>query len=128
MVQVICPRAGSGTREMPNQSSQAWFILYLEAVRAGAAQAETYWERAVAKLDDDPSSGRAIAAHLRGAAPLSAEQLLNLPMTLSEKRVVLAALGARDPANRAAFLARAAQSNVDPAFPHHLVAAVTAAR
>ena len=108
----------------PGQAGTSWLLLYLAAYQAGDAGAENFWARAGAAFTRESSDKRRIGAHLNGTAAMPLANLLDLSTRLEEKRILLAALGAHDPVNRAAFFARAAQCNVSRQFPHHLIAAV----
>ncbi len=101
-------------------------LLYLAAFRASDFRVADYWEQAVAAMERETGYDRRIAAHLRGATPMTTQELLDVPVPNREKCVLLAALGSRDPDNRAAFFTRAAECNAHPLFPYHLVAAVVA--
>jgi hypothetical protein len=111
---------------MPVQLGSSWFILHLAAQLAHDPKAAIYWEKAVDALAREPNGHRLLAAHLRGTARLPLAELIDFPMGDDEKRIFLAALGLHDPANRAAYFARAAQFNVSREFPYHLVAAALA--
>jgi hypothetical protein len=127
-VQSLCQadlaRAEAALNELSPKISFNWLLLYLEAHRQGSTKGDDYWKNAIEALGHEDRTHRRLAAHLRGEKPMTLDALLNGATFLVEKRVLLAALGAHDPANRDAFFARARQCDLDPAFPHHLVAAV----
>lgn len=108
-------------------TSGVWqLLLYLSASVEKHADAELFWKFLVATWNRDGGRHARLAAHFNGTAKLSDSELLDLPMSPAEKRLVLAAIGLHEPKLRAAAFARAQQCDFSREFPHHLVAAALA--
>jgi len=122
--------AGAAKAIVPSSGSRlsyTWLLVYLNAVRAKDPSAGSYWDKAVACMAQEHGFTSKLAEHLRGQNRLPLEKILTAPLQAHEKRVVLAALAVRDPANRKALLAALAPVNQSRRFPHHLIAEVAKA-
>ncbi|MES1168036.1 MAG: hypothetical protein ABUL61_02585, partial [Oleiharenicola lentus] len=101
-------------------SSQLHLLLYLVAQRAGDPSAETHFQHALDQMQKEDNKHRRVASLLAAPAP-DARSVCAVRLRLEEKRVLLAALGVRDPANRAAYFALARKLNTGPGFPYYFL-------
>jgi len=118
-------KAEAAMSEMPDAKSYLHLILYLEAARQSDISAYRHWKSSVEAMKKEPGFNAKLAAHLTDGPPMNPQEILAAPMLLTEKRVVLAALGMHDRANRIIFFSGAQKANIDPGFPNHLIEEVT---
>lgn len=110
-------------------SSIAWLECYVAAkLKGDEATAETAYANALDALVRDSSGLRPLVATLRSGAAPSMEMLAGLALMPPQKSLLLAALALRFPPNHAAFAKLADAYNIDPMFPHHLIAQADAAK
>ncbi|HVU38303.1 MAG TPA: hypothetical protein VHC95_08215 [Opitutales bacterium] len=108
-------------------SSVAWLECYIVAkLKGDDATAETAFANSLDALVRDSSSLKPLVATLRSGAAPSAEMLAGLQIMPPQKSLLVAALALRFPPNRAELGKLAAAYNIDPSFPHHLIALVSA--
>lgn len=108
----------------PNSLEQ--LLLYVLARRTtNPAAAEAHFQKAVAILRTETSKHRRLADLVTAPTPDPAA-ICGVHVSLEEKRVLLTALGLRDPAHRETYFALARKLNFEPTFPHLFLAAAMA--
>lgn len=104
----------------------AYLLLYIAAKTGRQPRAEEFWAQALDAWSQAGDRFGRLAAHFTGEASLAPAEILDLPVSNAEKRIILAAVGLHEPALREAAFARARLCNFDPDFPRHLISAALA--
>jgi hypothetical protein len=105
---------------MDDPGSERHLLLYLLAQRAGDPAAETHFQRALELMKTEDGKHRRIASLLAAPAP-DPRSVCAVRLRLEDKRILLAALGVHDQANRAAYFDLARKLNIGPAFPYYFL-------
>lgn len=119
------PAAEKILAAVPRVNSQAWLLLYLAEVRAGdTAAADRCFAHAVTEFATESVTHKQLAASLAGGPSLTPEAICELSMFPDEKRVILAALGVRQPTHRDLYFRNARLMNLEPGFPQLFLASI----
>lgn len=105
---------------------QDWLLLYLLAQHNhDAPAAEHHFTHALEAMKAESQEYRQVAVLLAAAHP-DARTICGLHIDVNDKRVLLTALGLRQPADQATYFEMARKLNFSPEFPAHLLRPVLA--
>jgi tetratricopeptide (TPR) repeat protein len=104
--------------QSPTEAATSHLALFLKAHAAGNDKlAQQQLELGIEALRKGTAEEREFAEALSQEGPTDAERLLRLPMMPEHKRVVLAALGVRDPEHSQEYFALARKLNFERSVP-----------
>jgi hypothetical protein len=118
--------AMEAARTVPSEHAWGYLLIYLAAHDAGdTAAAKTAFDAAQAALSAGGADERLAGQWLAGTSVPAADALLDLHVSVDQKKVILASLGLRQPSIRSDCFSLARKLNYDTRFPHQLIDRIT---
>ena len=118
--------AAQALKKIPDAASNAFLLCYLVAHQGGDDRAaEAYFSQALERMAKEDRDSRQLAALLRQPVPPTVREIEAISVAAGEKRIIMTALACRYPQDRAAYIDWARRTDIDPAFPHLLIAQIT---